>query len=94
MDYKLIRSKRKTISLELKNGEVIVRAPNRMAKRDIELFVDKHADWIERHRVKAAQRSAALNAVPKLSDEELNALAKQAAEYIPPGYGCTLSVWG
>lgn len=84
MDYKLIRSKRKTISLELRNGEVIVRAPNRMAKRDIELFVDKHADWIERHRVKAAQRKAALNAVPKLSDEELNALAKQAAEYIPP----------
>ena len=84
MDYKLIRSKRKTISLELRNGEVIVRAPNRMAKRDIEAFVNKHEDWIEKHRVKAAQRSAALNAVPKLSDEELKTLVKQAAEYIPP----------
>lgn len=80
MDYKLIRSKRKTISLELKNGEVIVRAPNRMAKRDIDDFVNKHESWVKKHTERLARIESS---VQKLSEGELRELAEKAADYIP-----------
>lgn len=83
MEYTLIRSKRKTISLELKEDGVLVRAPLRMAKRDIDLFVRKHEDWIASHRKKVEARKALRESTPKLSKEEMKALAQRAAEYIP-----------
>ena len=78
MDYTLIRSARKTISIQLTpNGEVVVRAPNRMPKRDIERFLEEKRGWIEGHRSK-------LPAVqPKLTDDELKKLARHAKEVLP-----------
>ena len=78
MDYTLIRSCRKTISIQLSpTGEVVVRAPNRMPKRDIERFLESKRGWIEEHRSK-------LPAVPpKLTDTELRELARHAKEVLP-----------
>ena len=40
MDYKLIRSNRKTVAIQLqKDGSVIVRAPKRLAVYRIEAFI-------------------------------------------------------
>ena len=36
----IIRSKRKSVSIEIRAGEVIVRAPNRMRDKDIVRFVE------------------------------------------------------
>lgn len=48
MDYKLIRSKRKTLSLEItENLEIIVRAPKRLSQKVIDDFVFSKSDWIE-----------------------------------------------
>ena len=48
---KLIRSKRKTITLIVeRDGTLTVRAPMRSPKREIEAFVLQHARWIERTR--------------------------------------------
>ena len=45
INYTLTRSKRKTIALSVsKDLTVIVKAPLKMPKRDIEAFVAKHAD--------------------------------------------------
>ena len=45
--YKLIRSKRKSIALVIKpDGQLIVRAPKRVSKREINALIEKHADWI------------------------------------------------
>lgn len=82
-EYTLIKSKRKTISLEVRGDGLIVRAPKRTTKREADAFVVKHAAWIEKQRRKIEQRKAQNAAVEKLSDEELKALAKKAAEYIP-----------
>ena len=49
--YTLIRSDRKTVSIQIHEGCVIVRAPKRLAKRDIDRFVTDHAAWIESHLV-------------------------------------------
>ena len=83
MEYTFIRSKRKTVSLEIKNGELIVRAPNRYTKRQADEFVKKHEAWIEKNMEKIAQRKAAGADVPRLSGEELRQLADKAMEYIP-----------
>lgn len=48
MNYKLIRSKRKTLSLEItENLEIIVRAPNRLSNKFIDDFVLSKSDWIK-----------------------------------------------
>jgi predicted metal-dependent hydrolase len=47
MDYQLIRSKRKTLSLQINNdAELIVRAPNRLSVKKIEQFIDEKSTWI------------------------------------------------
>lgn len=48
--YTLIRSRRRTISMEISNTlQIIVRAPLHMKSEDIALFVNKHSSWIEKH---------------------------------------------
>ena len=79
IEYTLIRSSRKTLGLQIKDGKVIVRAPMRMPKAAIHAFVIKHADWIEAHLAKAAVGQS----LPKLSERELEELAEQAKRTIP-----------
>lgn len=83
LEYTLIKSRRKTISLEVREDGLIVRAPNRTSKREADAFVQKHEKWIEKKREQIALRKAREQATPKLSDEELDALAQQAREVIP-----------
>lgn len=83
MDYQLIKSKRKTISVEIKNGGIVVRAPNRMPKRDIEAFVKNHEDWIRKHLAQANEQQKRLETVEKLTEEEIAELYAQAKAYLP-----------
>ena len=56
---KIIRSKRKSVSLHVDNsGEVIVKAPLLMPKIFIDRFVHKNSAWIEKHQAKTQQRLA------------------------------------
>ena len=45
----IIRSDRKTLSVQIKNGELIARAPLRMKEKDIYAFIDSKKAWIEKH---------------------------------------------
>jgi len=59
-DYTLIRSHRKTLSLEInRDGEVLVRAPMHCKQATIDAFLASRAEWIRVHREKQAQRRAA-----------------------------------
>ena len=78
-EYTLIRARRKTLGLQIKDGEVIVRAPMRLPKETIDAFVIKHEAWIAKN---LAKERAGQN-LPKLTEQELGALAKQAKEVIP-----------
>lgn len=44
----VIKSKRKTISIQIKPNEVIVRAPTRLKQNEIEKFVETKRNWIEK----------------------------------------------
>lgn len=62
--YTLVHSTRRTVAIQVKsNGEVIVRAPQRMPAAAIEAFLREKRDWIdharERLRARAARRACA-----------------------------------
>ena len=49
-DYELVRSGRRSISVEIKKGgRVIVRAPQRMSAEAIKRFLCEKSAWIEKH---------------------------------------------
>ena len=51
MEYRLIRSGRKTLSLCIeRDGSLTVRAPLHVSESDIMRFLNGHTEWIKRHR--------------------------------------------
>lgn len=83
MDFEVIRSKRKTLGAEIKQNKLIIRAPLWASNEDINRFVLKNRKWIETHLAKAREREKIKEAYPKLTAEEIKALAKKALEVIP-----------
>ena len=59
MDFQIIRSRRKTIAVEItKEGDILVRAPLRAARREVTAFVEAHVDWIARKLAQVRERKA------------------------------------
>ena len=84
LEYEIIRSDRKTTAIQIKpDGRVVVRAPKRLAKREINNFVLSKKEWIYRHieEIKESRKSA--EAQKKLSEDEIRELADKALEVIP-----------
>lgn len=103
IEYTLIRSARRTISLQLREtrekgipGEdgagggpgmsgkggvtVVVRAPRRMALRDIDAFVERHRGWIERRTALLAEAQQKRRVI---SERERGEGIRAAKERIP-----------
>ena len=81
--YELIRSKRKTISVEInREAKIIVRAPLKMKKSDIELFLQSKSEWIDKHLLSMKEKVSSMPR--KLSEEEKNELKKNAKIVITP----------
>lgn len=60
-DYRLIRSRRRTIALIVqKDGALVVRAPLRAPEKLIQQFVDSKAGWVRRQQARAAQVARAV----------------------------------
>lgn len=80
----ILRSDRKTLSLEIKpDGTLLVRAPKRMPEREIRRFLQEKSDWIEKGmaKVECANRAGEQN---PLSPEDIRFLADRALTVIPP----------
>ncbi len=78
MDYILIYSKRKTLSLQVNaDGKVIVRAPHRTGKKYIEDFVRDHEAWIERTKTKIENKKYSLKEASPEEEKELRRLARE-----------------
>ncbi len=79
MKYKVIKSGRKTVSLEIsRDAEVIVRAPYGTKDKFIEEFVNSHKPWIEKHLNGRLEKAEMF----KYAEENSKALKKAAKEYI------------
>lgn len=82
-NYNIIRSNRKTFSLQMNADGLTVRAPYAATDAQIAEVVTRHAGWIEKQKKKIAEAQKNLPSVEKLSMEEIHALADQALKVIP-----------
>lgn len=81
MDYTLIRSERKTLSLGVqRDGTVVVRAPRRCPRAQIDAFVAEHEAWVQKAK---ARQAAYASAHPPLSPQQLAALRMRAEQDLP-----------
>lgn len=79
--YELIRSDRKTISLQVKpDGRVIVRAPQRLAKYRVVRFVKDHEDWILKQQKKVEDYRETRHVI---TDEERRDGVQKALKIFP-----------
>ena len=80
-EYRLNRSERKTLSLEITSGlEVLVRAPWHVPIREIDRFVEKHGRWIAE---KLEKRGALLEEQSEPSSEQIEELKRRARVHLP-----------
>ena len=83
INYRIIKSRRKTIGLEIRNGEVIVRAPMFFSARQIDRFVTEHRDWIEKHLAKVKKQENEAQQLGALTEEKIRELSREAQKVIP-----------
>lgn len=82
-EIEIIRSRRKTIAIEIKRDlKIIVRAPLFMSDDDIKRFIHDKSGWIDRH-IKSI-RSKNSHAEKPLTNAEIHALTDAALQDIPP----------
>ncbi len=78
----IIHSKRKTLSIQVKYGEVIARAPMRMKEKEIYSFIESKKSWIEKHLASLSEKQKALDEIQPLTSEEIRVLSQKAKEII------------
>ena len=84
----LIRSRRKTLALEItEDCRLLVRAPNSLPRAQIDAFVESHTAWIENHL--NIQRERAKTRPPAPNEFEVAALKAKARTILPP----MIAVW-
>ena len=79
MEYGVIYSKRKTISISIKKGNVIVKAPIGTKSKAIEELLTKHSNWIEKHLILQKKKEALTSS---LTEEDVKELKKKAKVYL------------
>ena len=80
-EYELIRSSRRTIALEVTpDCRVLVRAPMRLSRGQIDEFAAQHALWIEKQLERQRTRQSRH---PEPAEQERNEYIRRAQETLP-----------
>ena len=83
MEYRIRRSSRKTIAIEITPDGLLVRAPKRASQREIDRVIEKNRGWIEKHMRQVREKQAEAADAGPLTAEDIRRLAGEAKEYIP-----------
>lgn len=83
MKYEIIRSDRKTLSLQVKDGQLIVRAPETANLKSIEKFVSDNHGWVEKALRKSRESRDKADMLGHLTQDDIRKLAGEALEVIP-----------
>ena len=75
MEYEIIYSKRKTLSVSVRNGKVTVRSPLGLSNARITEFLENHRKWIEKHLEKSR---IIKDTTEEMSKAQIEALRKKA----------------
>lgn len=79
MDYNVIRSRRKTIAIEIDRvGTVTIRAPYRMPNVTIKSFIQEKQDWIDTHLQKIREGGLDASDVEPIEETVLEELYEEA----------------
>ena len=93
--HKTIRTKRKSIALVVQpDGKLIVRAPKRATKREINALVKKYANWIAKKQAKMLEIQEALLPHKFIEGEEFFFLGEGYPLQIVGAKKITLRLWG
>ena len=79
----IIRSNRKTLSIELKPNEIIARVPTRMKEKEIYKFIESKKSWIDSHLAKLNERQKVLDDLKPYTQEEIKQFTEKAKTDIP-----------
>ncbi len=80
--YELIRARRKTISVKItRDARIVVRAPLRLPKNDIDRFLLSHEDWIRKNIEKQLEWK---REHPEPDEKRQAELIRKAKEVLPP----------
>ena len=80
MEVKIVRSRRRTLGLEVRGETVLVRAPYGLPNAEIQRFLMEHQDWLAKALARQADRQARRQ---PLTPEEIQDLTRQAKAVIP-----------
>ncbi len=78
MEYEIIYSKRKTISISVDRSLIVVKAPIGTEEKTIKEVLQKHSGWIER-QIESQKRKASL--FDDLSEDDIKKIKKNARKY-------------
>lgn len=80
-DYQLIRSKRKSIAIQVdENCNITVRAPLRISQKEIDKIFCEKKNWLEKAIISQREKKKKNK---EYSDDEIKCLRKKAKELIP-----------
>lgn len=83
-NIKVIKSKRKTISLQINSdGSIVLKAPIYVSDTEINEFIKQKSDWIEKHLQKIQERKDKMSNINPLTMNEIHDLADKAMKIIP-----------
>ena len=83
IQFNIIYSPRKTLSLEIKPDGFTIRAPKGIPRREINNFVKSKQSWIKKQLSKIQARQEALEQFPVFTMDEIRGLADKALVVIP-----------
>ena len=83
IDVSIIRSKRKTVAIQVKAGQIIVKAPLQMKTTEIQELLEQKREWIDKHLALAEEENKLTSEIKPYTMEEINKLADKAVKVIP-----------
>ena len=83
MEYIIIRSRRKTLSAQIRQGQLEIRAPLRTTDAEIRSFLEKHRRWLEKHMMQSRALEQAKAGLRRLTPAEIAELAEKARRVFP-----------
>lgn len=83
LPVRVIQSKRRTISIEIKEDGLLVRTPKGMNEQEINAFVYQKRDWIEKNWKTIQERRKNLEQLAPYTKDEIRDLAEKALVIIP-----------
>ena len=79
MNFEIIYSNRKTLSITVKEGRVVVRSPRGLARSRIDAFIDKNREWIAK-RIEITKNQ--VDPIAQMTPEQIKELRETARAYL------------